>query len=278
MEINSKLHKNAPIGVFDSGVGGLTVFREIMRQIPNEKIIYFGDTARVPYGSKSRETVTRYSEQIVRFLRTFQVKTIVVACNTASACALDTLERDIDIPIIDVVKPGAKAAAETTRNGRIGVIATEATIGSQIYTEYIKKLNKDVTIYGKACPLFVPLVEEGLLQDPVTNEIARRYLTELIDIDIDTLILGCTHYPLIRSTLGRIMGDDVTLVNPAYETALELKEMLTSLDLLSDETPELGSNQYRFYVSDKAEKFVRFANSIIKYGILSAKSVNIEEY
>ena len=278
MEINSSLQKRAPIGVFDSGVGGLTVFREIMRQIPNEKIIYFGDTARVPYGSKSRETVTRYSEQIVRFLRTFQVKTIVVACNTASACALETLERNIDIPIIDVVKPGAKAAAETTRNGRIGVIATEATIGSQIYTEYIKKLNKDVTIYGKACPLFVPLVEEGLLQDPVTNEIARRYLTELIDINIDTLILGCTHYPLIRSTLGRIMGEGVTLVNPAYETALELKEMLISLELLNDETPGLGSNQYRFYVSDKAEKFVRFANSIIKYGILSAKAVNIEEY
>ena len=278
MEISSELHKNAPIGVFDSGVGGLTVVREIMRQIPNEKIIYFGDTARVPYGSKSQETVTRYSGQIVRFLRTFQVKTIVVACNTASAYALDTLERDIDIPIIGVVKPGAKAAAEVTRNGRIGVIATEATIGSQIYAEYIKELNRDVTIYGKACPLFVPLVEEGLLQDPVTDEIARRYLAELIDIDIDTLILGCTHYPLIRSTLARIVGDSVTLVNPAYETALELKEMLTSLNLLNDETPELGSNQYRFYVSDKAEKFVRFANSIIKYGILSAKAVNIEEY
>lgn len=278
MEINRELLKTAPIGVFDSGVGGLTVVREIMRQIPNEKIVYFGDTARVPYGSKSRETVTRYSEQIVRFLRTFQVKTIVVACNTASACALDTLEQDIDIPIIGVVKPGAKAAAEVTRNGRIGVIATEATIGSQIYTEYIKELNKDVTIYGKACPLFVPLVEEGLLEDPVTDEIARRYLAELIDIDIDTLLLGCTHYPLIRSTLGRIAGEGVTLVNPAYETALELKNMLRSLDLLNEETSGLGSNQYRFYVSDKAEKFVRFANSIIKYGILSAKAINIEEY
>lgn len=278
MEINRDLSENAPIGVFDSGVGGLTVVREIMRQIPNEKIIYFGDTARVPYGSKSQETVTRYSEQIVRFLRTFQVKTIVVACNTASAYALDTLEKDIDIPIIGVVKPGAKVAAEVTRNGRIGVIATEATIGSQIYTEYIKELNKDVTIYGKACPLFVPLVEEGLLQDPVTDEIARRYLTELIDIDIDTLILGCTHYPLIRSTLARTMGEKVTLVNPAYETALELKEMLETRNLLNREAPELGSNQYRFYVSDKAEKFVRFANSIIKYGILSAKAVNIEEY
>lgn len=272
------LRKDAPIGVFDSGVGGLTVAREIMRQIPNEKIIYFGDTARVPYGSKSQETVTRFSEQIVRFLRTFQVKTIVVACNTASAYALDTLEKNIDIPIIGVVKPGAKVAAEATRNGRIGVIATEATIGSRIYSKYIQELNKNVTIYGKACPLFVPLVEEGLLQDPVTDEIARRYLTELIDIDIDTLILGCTHYPLIRSTVGRIMGDGVTLVNPAYETAIELKAMLEKLDLLNEEAPGLGSNQYQFYVSDKAEKFVRFANSIIKYGILSAKTINIEDY
>lgn len=278
-EINrERLRKDAPIGVFDSGVGGLTVAREIMRQIPNEKIIYFGDTARVPYGSKSQDTVTRFSEQIVRFLRTFQVKTIVVACNTASAYALDTLEADTDVPIIGVVKPGANVAADVTRNGRIGVIATEATIGSRMYPKYIEELDKNVTIYGKACPLFVPLIEEGLWEDPVTDEIARRYLTELIDIDIDTLILGCTHYPLIRSTLQRIMGDSVTLVNPAYETAKELKEMLAGLELLNDEPPGLGSNRYQFYVSDKAEKFVRFANSIIKYGILSAKSINIENY
>ncbi|MCR5755919.1 MAG: glutamate racemase [Acetatifactor sp.] len=272
------MDRKAPIGVFDSGVGGLTVAREIMRQIPNEKIIYFGDTARVPYGSKSKETVTRFSKQIVRFLQTFDVKTIVVACNTASAYALDELEKEIDIPIIGVVKPGAKVAAKTTQNGRIGVIATEATIGSQIYSKYIKELNKDVTIYGKPCPLFVPLVEEGLWQDPVTDEIAKRYLTELVDIDIDTLILGCTHYPLIRSTLGKIMGDGVTLVNPAYETARELKELLIEKELLNEEAPKLGENQYQFFVSDGAEKFKRFANSIIKYGILSAKTINIEQY
>lgn len=277
-EVSNGLRKDAPIGIFDSGVGGLTVAREIMRQIPNEKIIYFGDTARVPYGSKSKETVTRFSQQIVRFLRTFDVKTIVVACNTASAYALDTLEQESDIPIIGVVKPGAKTAASVTRNGRIGVIATEATIGSKIYSSYIKELNDNVTIYGKACPLFVPLVEEGLWQDPVTDEIAKRYLTELIDIDIDTLILGCTHYPLIRSTLGKIMGDGVELVNPAYETAVELKQMLQSKGLLNDEPPALGTNQYQFYVSDGAEKFKHFANSIIKYGILSAKTINIEEY
>lgn len=279
MQINRELlHKDAPIGVFDSGIGGLTVAREIMRQMPNEKIIYFGDTARVPYGSKSQETVTRFSEQIVRFLNTFQVKTIVVACNTASAYALDTLEKESEIPMIGVVKPGAKAAVEATRNGRIGVIATAATIGSKIYSKYITELNSDVTIHGKACPLFVPLVEEGLWDDPVTNEIARRYLAELIDINIDTLILGCTHYPLIRTALGRIMGDRVTLVNPAYETAIELKAMLQEMDLLNEETPGLGSNQYEFYVSDKAEQFVRFANSIIKYGILSAKTIPIEKY
>lgn len=277
-ETENSLQKSAPIGVFDSGVGGLTVAREIMRQIPNEKIVYFGDTARVPYGSKSQETVTRFSKQIVRFLETHQVKTIVVACNTASAYALDELEQEIDIPIIGVVKPGAKVAAEVTRNGKIGVIATEATIGSRIYSKYIKELNKDVTIYGKACPLFVPLVEEGLWQDPVTDEIAKRYLSELIDLDIDTLILGCTHYPLIRSTLGRIIGEDVTLVNPAYETARELKELLAQRGLLNEEEPRLGENKYQFYVSDGAEKFKRFANSIIKYGILSAKTINIEEY
>lgn len=269
---------NAPIGVFDSGVGGLTVAREIMRQLPNERIVYFGDTARVPYGNKSRETVTRFSKQIVRFLRTQQVKAIVVACNTASAYALDELEAEADIPIIGVVRPGAVAAVEATRNGRIGVIATEATIGSDIYRRYIEDDLKKVSVIGKACPLFVPLVEEGLWEDPVTEEIARRYLTELIDIDIDTLILGCTHYPLIRSTVGKVMGDKVTLVNPAYETARELKELLKREGLESEKRPELGTELYRFFVSDAADKFQKFANSIISYGILSAKVISIEEY
>lgn len=275
---NYKIDSSAPVGVFDSGVGGLTVAREIMRQIPNEKIIYFGDTARVPYGSKSRDTVTRFSRQIVRFLRTFHVKTIVVACNTASAYALDELEQESDIPIIGVVRPGARTAAEVTRNGRIGVIGTTATVNSGIYTDYITQLKKNVTIFAKDCPLFVPLVEEGLWEDPVTDEIAKRYLTELIDLDIDTLIMGCTHYPLIRSTIGRTIGERVTLVNPAYETARELKQMLEEKGLVNEKHPALGENQYQFYVSDAADKFKLFANSIIKYGILSAKSVNIEEY
>lgn len=268
----------APVGVFDSGVGGLTVAREIMRQIPNEKIVYFGDTARVPYGSKSRDTVTRYSRQIVRFLQAQEVKAIVVACNTASAYALDELEKEIDIPILGVVRPGAKVAAEATKNGKIGVIGTEGTINSRIYATYIKQINENFNVIGKACPLLVPLVEEGLLKDPVTDEIAMRYLSELIDLDIDTLILGCTHYPLIRSTVGRIMGDQVTLVNPAYETARELKEMLRAEGLLNQNEMGLGENKYRFFVSDGAEKFKQFATSILKYGILSAKTVNIEDY
>ncbi len=269
---------SAPIGVFDSGVGGLTVAREIMRQIPNENIIYFGDTARVPYGSKSKETITKYSRQIVRVLREQNVKAIVAACNTASAYALEEIEQEIDIPIIGVVKPGAKVAAEVTKNGKIGVIGTEGTIGSHIYATYINKINPDITVLGKACPLFVPLVEEGLWQDPVTDEIANRYLGGLIDSDIDTLILGCTHYPMIRSTVGKIMGENVTLVNPAYETARELKELLTAENLLNGSQQALGSNRYRFYVSDMADKFQTFANSILKYGILSAEKINIEEY
>lgn len=276
-ELQNKDRKQAAIGVFDSGVGGLTVAREIMRQMPNEKIIYFGDTARVPYGTKSKETITRFSKQIARFLQSHDVKTIVVACNTASAYALDELEKTLDIPVIGVVKPGAKMASEITRNNRIGVIATEGTIGSGLYNKYIKSLKEDAEIFGKACPLFVPLVEEGLWDDSVTAEIARRYLAELIDLDIDTLILGCTHYPLIRSVIGQVMGDGVTLVNPAYETAIALKQLLEENNLLRED--ELSKEEAaEFYVSDGAEKFKRFADSIIKGGILSAKTVNIEEY
>ena len=270
--------RNRPIGVFDSGVGGLTVAREIMRQLPNERIVYFGDTARVPYGNKSPETITRFSRQIVRFLQMQDVKAIVVACNSASACAVSELEKEVELPIIDVVRPGAKTAIGATKNDKIGVIATEATIGSGIYSRYIKENDSDAMVLSKACPLFVPLVEEGLWEDPVTDEIAGRYLAELIDVGIDTLILGCTHYPIIRSTIGRIMGDGVTLVNPAYETARELKQLLQEKGLESEHRPGLGTELYRFFVSDAADKFQKFANSILTYGILSAKVINIDEY
>ncbi len=267
-----------PIGVFDSGVGGLTVAREIMRNIPDERIVYFGDTARVPYGSKSKETILRYSRQIIRFLRTQEVKAIVVACNTASAYALEDIRKELDIPIIGVVKPGARVAGNTTRNGRIGVIGTEATVSSGIYTQFLQEQNPDIQVIGKACPLFVPLVEEGWLKDPVTVEVATRYLKELMDQDIDTLILGCTHYPLLRSTLREIVGEGVTLVNPAYETARELKELLKHEHLENPGGRGSEAERYRFYVSDLADKFRRFANSILPFDIEMTKQINIEEY
>lgn len=269
--------KYAPIGVFDSGVGGLTVAREIMRQLPQERIIYFGDTARVPYGSKSKETIIRYSRQIIHFLESKGVKAIVVACNTASAFALETIRPEMKIPIIGVVKPGAKVAAEATVNGKIGVIGTEGTIGSQIYTETIQQHNPDAIVLGKACPLFVPLVEEGWLKDPVTIEVAKRYLEFFQKSDIDTLILGCTHYPLLRSTIRNIMGEDVNLVNPAYETAQGLKRLLAEHQLTNDGVKSIEAPMYQFYVSDAAEKFKNFANSILPCEIEEARLIHIEE-
>lgn len=269
--------RNAPVGVFDSGVGGLTVTREIMRQIPNERIVYFGDTARVPYGSKSKDTIVRYSRQIIRFLRTQKVKAIVIACNTASAYALETVREESDIPIIGVIDAGARTAVRATKNGRIGVIGTEGTIGSGIYKAVIHKLCPDVTVVGKSCPLFVPLVEEGLLHDSVTDEIASRYLSELKRKYIDTLVLGCTHYPLLRSTLRRLMGDEVTLVNPAYETAIELKQLL-EINTLNRCAEEAEEEKYQFFVSDLAEKFTDFATSILPGQVKETKKINIEDY
>ena len=276
--IIEETHSSAPIGVFDSGVGGLTVAREIMRNLPDERIVYFGDTARVPYGSKSQETVIRYSKQIVRFLQTQHVKAIVIACNTASALALDAIEGELDIPILGVLRPGAKVAAETTKNKRVGVIATESTIRSGMYGRYIKAHDPEITVYGKACPLFVPLVEEGWLKDPVTEEVARRYLKELLEKDIDSLILGCTHYPLIRSLMRRIVGDKVQLVTPAYETALELGRLLTRAGLVNDGGADCAGEKYQFFVSDAAEKFAEFANSILPYDVKKTRKINIEEY
>ncbi len=273
-----QIDRNAPVGVFDSGIGGLTVAREIMRQIPDERIVYFGDTARLPYGSKSRETVIRYSRQIIRFLRTQKVKAIVIACNTASSYALDTVAAESDIPVLGVVNAGARTAVQATRNGKIGVIGTAGTIGSGIYTEVMKRLRPDIEVTGKACPLFVPLVEEGLLHDSVTDEIASRYLNELKGKYIDTLVLGCTHYPLLRSTLRRLMGEDVTLVNPAYETALELRDLLQENGLSRDASVPYEGEKYQFFVSDLAEKFTDFATSILPNEVKETKKINIEDY
>lgn len=275
------MDRNAPIGVFDSGVGGLTVMREIMRQMPDERIVYFGDTARVPYGNKSKETVIRYSQQIIRFLQTKEVKAIVIACNTASACALEAVEKSLDIPIIGVISAGSRAAVEATMNGKIGIIGTEATIRSGVYSEEMKQLRGDIEVTGKPCPLFVPLVEEGLLHDSVTDEIASRYLACLKGKYIDTLVMGCTHYPLLRSTFKRLMGDDVTLVNPAYETAVELKGLLKEKGMTrgaKSEGVEDTREQYQFFVSDLAEKFTNFATSILPREVRETKKINIEEY
>lgn len=274
----NQIDRNAPVGVFDSGIGGLTVAREIMRQIPEERIVYFGDTARLPYGSKSKETIVRYSRQIIRFLRTQGVKAIVIACNTASAYALDTVAAESDIPVIGVINAGAHTAVQATRNGKIGVIGTSGTVGSGIYTEVMKKFRSDIEVTGKACPLFVPLVEEGLLHDSVTDEIASRYLNELKGKYIDTLVLGCTHYPLLRSTLRRLMGEDVTLVNPAYETALELKALLKEKGLNREAPAPDDSEKYQFFVSDLAEKFTDFATSILPGEVKETKKINIEDY
>lgn len=270
--------RNAPVGVFDSGVGGLTVAREIMRQIPEERIVYFGDTARLPYGSKSRDTIVRYSRQIIRFLKTKDVKAIVIACNTASAYALETVQAESDIPVIGVINAGARAAVQATHNGRIGVIGTEGTVGSGVYTHAMKQLQPEIEVFGQPCPLFVPLVEEGLFHDFVTDEIASRYLNVLKGKYIDTLVLGCTHYPLLRSTLRRLLGEDVTLVNPAYETAIELKELLMTQGLNRDSAVPMEGEQYQFYVSDLAEKFTDFATSILPNEVRETKKIDIENY
>ena len=219
------IDRNAPVGVFDSGIGGLTVAREIMRNLPSEKIVYFGDNSQSSLWKQiQKKRMIRYSRQIIHFLQEQKVKAIVVACNTASAFALDAVKDELDIPILGVIEAGAKVAAQETRNKRVGIIGTVGTVGSGIHASYLKELDPEITVIGKACPLFVPLVEEGWYHDPVTEEVARRYLKELQEQEIDTLILGCTHYPLLRSTIRKIMGEEVCLVNPAYETALELKK------------------------------------------------------
>ena len=275
MDINRK--KTAPIGVFDSGVGGLTVAREIMRTLPKEDIVYFGDTARVPYGSKSKDNIIRYSRQIIHFLQTQGVKAIVIACNTASALALDTVKDEFDLPIIGVVEPGARAALEVTRTKEIGVIGTEATVRSCMYEKIIQGICPEVEVLAKACPLFVPLVEEGFKKHPVTDEIIDYYLSSLTETNIDALILGCTHYPLLRTKIREYVGEKITLINPAYETAMDLKKILVEYDM---ENPDVEGDHgsYSFYVSDAADKFKQFANSILPYDIDATQQINIEEY
>ena len=249
-----------PIGVFDSGVGGLTVVRELTNLLPGEDIIYFGDTARVPYGTKSAETVVRFAREDLGFLKSRDVKLIVVACNTASSIALPQLADESDIPVIGVLLPGARGAATATRNNRVAVIGTTATITSGAYEKALLDINDGFEIMSHPCPLFVSLAEEGWVDDDIALMIARRYLEPLTGFGADTLVLGCTHYPLLKGVISRVMGDDVILVDSATETAAEVKETLLSSGLLSGN--DSGGNIY-VYLSDipygfreKGERFL----------------------
>ena len=240
-----------------------------------ENVVYFGDTARVPYGSKSKDTIIRFSRQIIRFLKTKNVKAIVIACNTVSALALETVQEEMDIPVIGVIAPGARAAVNETKNKKIGVVGTEATIRSETYTKIIKAKLPDASVIGKSCPLFVPLVEEGFSKHSITEQVIDIYLSDMRSTDIDTMILGCTHYPLLRSKIMAYLGERVQIVNPAYETAMDLKAILNKNNTANtSESP----GTYEFYVSDAAEKFTKFANSILPYDIATTQCINIEEY
>ena len=241
-----------PIGIFDSGIGGLTVLKEIRRELPGEDIVYFGDTAHLPYGTKSKETITKFSIDNVNFLESFGTKIVVVACNTASALSLETLKKEFPFPVIGVIEPGARQAIAKTKNGRIGVIGTKSTIGSGSYEAHLKKLDPGVKVYSEACPLFVPLVEEGWLEGEVVSKIARVYLAQLKSFGIDTLILGCTHYPLLSKMIQNTIGDKVKLVNSAEETAKEAKQLLLKLKLSSQKKRD---QETQFYVSDEPEQF-----------------------
>ena len=247
------MKKDSPIGVFDSGIGGLTVLKEIRREMPQENIVYFGDTAHLPYGTKSKETITKFSIDNVNFLRNLGAKVVVVACNTASALSLDALKKEFTFPVIGVIEPGAKQALTKTKNGRVGIIGTKSTIGSGSYESCLKKLDPSVKVYSEACPLFVPFVEEGWLDGAIVSKVARIYLTQLKSFGIDTLILGCTHYPLLAKVIQKTIGLHVKLVNSAEETAREAKALLEKLGLSSKK--KTNHSQTQFYVSDEPEQF-----------------------
>jgi glutamate racemase len=250
-----------PIGVFDSGIGGLTVVAELRRVLPHERILYIGDTARVPYGGKSAETVTRYSREISDHLIAEGAKLIVVACNTASALSVPTLAPSIEVPLIGVLEPGASAAVKATKNKMIGVIGTKATIGSSAYKKAICTLDTEMTVSSVACPLLVPLIEEGLFEDDVTSVILQRYLDPMLAEGIDTLVLGCTHYPLLKRVIQRICGPSVTLVDSAENCALAVKELLASQTQNPDRTPasNLAAPRLDIVLTDSSEGFLRVA-------------------
>jgi len=249
-----------PIGIFDSGVGGLTVFNQVEKILPNEDIVYFGDTARVPYGTKSKETVTKFSVENVEFLMEHDVKLVLVACNTVSSLSLDFLKRCFRVPLIGVIGPGAKAAISVTRNNRIGVIGTQATISSGAYEKAIRKISLRNSLFTQSCPLFVPLVEEGWIDKSVAYDIASIYLKPLKAKKVDTLILGCTHYPLLKGVISKVMGPHVLLVDSAKEVAKEARAILDSNGLLN---PRGGKKEYKFFVSDEPAHFMKIGERFL---------------
>src|SRR5438477_10924645 len=254
------------IGIFDSGVGGLTVLHALLEALPGEHLIYLGDTGRYPYGTKSAETVTRYSVENVEFLIAKGVKLLVVACNTASAVALDTLEARFAVPIVGVIEPGARAAAERTRNGRVGVIGTEATIASGAYTNALRALRPGVEIYTRPCPLLVPLAEEGWVDGAIPRGVVETYLATLRKSGIDTLVLACTHYPLLRAVIAEVMGDGVTLVDSAEETARAVSALLAARGLAR--AGRDGSTS--FFVTDVPDRFIRIGQRFLGARVDSA--------
>lgn len=262
-----------PIGIFDSGIGGLTVLKEIFDKLPDENTIYLGDTARVPYGSRSPETVTRYSFENTRFLSSKDVKILVVACNTASSVSIDAVRKSFPVPVVGVIEPGAKAAAAATKKKKIGVIGTEATVRSSSYTRAIQAIDPSIDVFGIPCPLFVPLVEEGWTDDKVTELVAERYLSDMREKDIDTLVLGCTHYPLLKHVLLKVMGDGVTLIDSAIETAHEIRAILEAKGLINISGQLV---RHEFYVTDSPQKFLSVGERFLGRTIENIEKIQLE--
>lgn len=268
------MEKEKPIGVFDSGIGGLTVVKRLASVLPEENIVYFGDTARVPYGSKSNSTVIEYALQDARFLMNKNVKAIVVACNTVSSIALNELKNNFNVPIIGMIEPGAIAAINSTRNGRIGIIGTRATISNKAYSAEIKKLSPKAKVYEKACPLFVPLAEEGWVHHDATRLIANEYLQELHDKDIDTLVLGCTHYPILADVIQEAAGANVRLIDSGVASAELVRQELDRFNL---HTGSFAIGHQDFYVSDIPAKFKEIAELFLSRPVQHVTKVDLEE-
>lgn len=264
-----------PIGVFDSGIGGLTVLKEMIRELPWENTVYLGDTARVPYGIRSAETVTRYSFENTGFLVAEGIKLLVVACNTASAVSLDAIKEKVSIPVLGVIEPGAKGAVVATRNKRVGVIGTEATVRSDAYARIIKTIDRGIEVFSLPCPLFVPLAEEGLTDDEIATLVAERYLGNLKDKGIDTLVLGCTHYPLLKGVISRIMGRGVVLIDSAIETVREIKKILCEQAIEGNRAEGTSAPLRRFYVTDATDRFVKVGERFLGQRIEYIEKINV---